>query len=116
MNITTNDVTLDCNGYMINGSTDGTGIWAEDVVRIHIKNCTLNNWGNGGDESGIYFNQVGNSTIKDINASDGNRYGIRLESDSNYNNITGITGNSNSQNGISTQNADSNIFSNMTGD
>jgi len=115
MNITANDVTLDCDGLIIDGSDDGWGVWAEDVTGITIKNCTFSNWGDGGDEAGIYFTQVGNSTIEDVNASQ-NRNGIFLDSNSDYNNLTGVTANSNSPYGIRMDSSSYHTISNVTAD
>jgi hypothetical protein len=98
-NITANSVTLDCQGNFVNGSDDGYGVYAEKVEGITIKNCSFWNWGNAGTEAGIYFTQVGNSTIKDANASTNNN-GIYFNSNSNYNNVSKVQADSNTNYGI----------------
>ena len=88
-NVTANDIILDCKGHIVDGIDDGYGVYAEAVENITIRNCTFTEWGDDGTESGIYFTQVGNSTIEEVNVSF-NENGIYLDSSSNRNNIAGV--------------------------
>ena len=65
-------------------------------VYFIVRNCTFYNSGS----AGITLDNVSNGTLTKNNCSF-NHIGISLDSDSDFNNITGNTANSNDQNGIS---------------
>lgn len=73
MDITANNVTLDCQGYLIDsdGSTADYGITvgADDATII---NCTLTDW----DTGQIYINQADNVNITNSNTTVGQDWGI----------------------------------------
>jgi len=103
MNISANNVTLDCQGNIIYQNTSpsiygsGIGIWVYrnsiESTNITIQNCTIINFG-----TGIYFANADNNTIDSIIAYNNTAYtgcpsiygsGIKLENSS-YNKLTNI--------------------------
>jgi len=115
------DITIDCAGFLINGSGSYIGINSPGYSGITIKNCNItwfqtgiyfedsvdnliqnNNLMHNGlviqDLSGIHFDNVTDSSITGNNASF-NDYGIYL-TNSEYNNITNNTANNNTHTGI----------------
>ena len=93
------DVVLDCNSAVINGSGSGFGIYNNGHDGVTIKNCGVANYDRGGiyvqyaqnnsitnnsvwsNWAGIFLTSSDGSTIAGNNASD-NYYGIRLRSSS----------------------------------
>jgi len=61
MNITIDNVTLNCQGYIVNG-TATTGIYSEDNKNITVKHCKVSGWG----DDGIYFLRTNYSTIYNV--------------------------------------------------
>ncbi|MCK4997860.1 right-handed parallel beta-helix repeat-containing protein, partial [Candidatus Pacearchaeota archaeon] len=64
MNISANDVTLDCQGHTIDGDDSaGYGIYAyresATNANIAIQNCVVNDWAS----AGMYLDYVGNTTV-----------------------------------------------------
>ncbi|MBT7929634.1 BspA family leucine-rich repeat surface protein, partial [Candidatus Peregrinibacteria bacterium] len=114
INISTNDVILDCQGRTIDGSDhDGYGIYvyrdAQEWTNITITNCIVTDWGTGTltDESGIYLKNIENMTLQYLNISS-NFNGIIMEnSDNNYVRDTII--NDNTDNGLLFSSSNSNI-------
>jgi len=120
MDITANNVTLDCQGHTIDGNNVADyGINIENVVGITIKNCTVTDW----DTKAIRLDNANRSTFENLNVSSNTDMGIYLlgSSDntfldsfmnengldglnifasSNNNNATNITCNNNNQVGI----------------
>ena len=117
-NITANNITLDGQGYMIDGVTknDGThdsGVYASAVNNVTIKNINIYQFGYPIDGAGIYFVNVNNSLIHDVNLSINVR-GIRL-SQSYYNKISQIIENSSEGDfGISLVSSSNNQITNVT--
>ncbi|MDP3027172.1 MAG: LamG-like jellyroll fold domain-containing protein, partial [Nanoarchaeota archaeon] len=93
-NVTANNVTLNCNGYEINYSSDGGnyeyGIYSNQNFTT-IKNCRIKEGLTGGDyDYAIYFNGTKNGTINNntITTSGSRGYGILLYSSSNSNTLS----------------------------
>lgn len=86
MNISADNVTLDCDGYAIDGiGADGSfGIYL-DSSGVTVKNCGLTDWGIGVDVSSIYSSLINNTTLINVNASS-NSYGSYFQ----HNNFTKI--------------------------
>ena len=96
--ITANNITLDGNGYTINGNkTSGTyGVYASGR-----NNLTIKNFKNITDfERGIYLTSSSNNNTIINNTVNSNGYGILLDATSNNNTITNNTANSNSNMGL----------------
>jgi surface protein len=115
INISANNVVLNCNGKTIDGSDhDGYGIYiyrdSQEWTNITINNCTISDWGTGSltDESGIYLKNIENISLLNLNISS-NFNGIIMEnSDNNY--IYGTTTNDNTDNGLFFSSSNSNII------
>ena len=120
INISANDVTLDCQGHLIDGDDNADyGIWiyrdSEQTTNITVKNCIVKDW----DGANIYIERADYNTFENItsisspgagievqsytrynvfnniNAS-GNNYGIMLDGwYADYHNLTNITANNN---------------------
>ncbi len=101
LNIITDNVELDCNGFTITYDTGGTGedagINVSDRNNITIKNCIVSDGDSGGSNGvGILFTRVNNSLAENNTIQTNgiaNNHGIRLENSSNQNiiNNTNIT-------------------------
>ena len=110
-NITTSNVTLDCNGhYISNNTTEGVGIYAGSetgLTNITVKNCNVTTkYVNG---YGIQFSNVDNSVILN-NTLISNYFGISLLSDSNNNFVINNTASSNGWFGIYLSTSSNNNF------
>lgn len=83
MNVTADNVTLDCNGYKIDGvnSPNTYGVYTISRKNITVKNCNVTDW-----QSGVYLNFSYNSTVFNNNFT-GNTYGVEA-ANSWYNNIS----------------------------
>jgi parallel beta-helix repeat protein len=112
--IAANDVTLDCQGYMINGTDaalsngiDNTG----GFDNITIKNCVIKDFDRGiyfinaengtlannsaySNNRGIAFESSSNNILANNNVSSNANFGILLDSSSNGNTVTSNTANS----------------------
>ncbi len=95
INISANNVTLDCQGNTIDGDGEYLGPWRYGVLvsraggptnntNVTIKNCIISDWDYGID---LYY--ASNNTIRGVNVSS-NSYGIRLKFNSN-NTLLNIT-------------------------
>jgi len=71
--IANSNINLDCNGAVLKGNFENTGIQAEKVSNITIKNCHIMFF-----RTGIRLKEVSKATIKE-NALLRNWYGILLE-------------------------------------
>ncbi|MBN2330327.1 MAG: right-handed parallel beta-helix repeat-containing protein [Candidatus Aenigmarchaeota archaeon] len=98
--INVSDVTLDCSGHSIRGSSEpGTyGIIANssegsEFINITIMNCNISKW-----DSGVYFRYVNDSAILNSTGQN-NTYGFYIRSGFN-NSITGSNATSNDEHGI----------------
>lgn len=97
--ITTDNITLDCDGHSITGSGGGYGIYLKDKSGVTIKNCSANNFHhdiylyNSSNNvffnnivtnkynkyaSGIYFYNSSNNTLIDNTAISNGGFGIYL--------------------------------------
>jgi surface protein len=97
--IAANNITLDCNGYWINYSTNGNdgnfGVYALNQFNVTIKNCNIfdaNRTTGYWSSNGIYLSGTTNSTIFNNFVNGSNSRGIYIDSSSNYNNLTSNTG------------------------
>jgi parallel beta-helix repeat protein len=114
MNISANNVTLDCQGHTIDGVDEG-GVYygiivsreTEETTNITIKNCVLTDW----VSAGISLFYSNSNTLSNITANYNND-GIFLYY-SNYNNLSNITANSGSDHGIEIYESNSNTLSNI---
>ncbi|MFB6114690.1 MAG: nitrous oxide reductase family maturation protein NosD [Candidatus Nanohalobium sp.] len=74
LEIDADDVTLNCRGHRITGNTNrSSGIIAEDVQNVTVKNCRVSNY-----YSGIQFHNVSNSLLLNNSASSNYATGIEL--------------------------------------
>ena len=114
-NITADNVTLDCQGYKINYSTDGTtgyGVFSNGYDNLTIKNCLINEGSSSGnDNHGFKLENVDssliyNNTISTFNADADGMY----IADSDYNNFSNNNILANDD-GNSISNSDHNTFS-----
>ena len=114
MNITADNIILDCQGHTIDGNNNADyGIYvsraSQQTTNVTIKNCVLTDW----DTRGIYFYYSDSNTLTNITANSNQDDGIDIRySDSNI--LTNIIANSNSQKGIDFGYSDSNTLTNIT--
>jgi parallel beta-helix repeat protein len=113
MNITANNIILDCQGHSINGQdvSDTIGInisYASTTTsNITVENCAVNDW-----QLGIYLKNVNNNTISNSIANS-NTYGMTLEGSSN-NLITNSITNNNSMGFSVYASSNNNQITNLT--
>lgn len=76
LTVTSNNITVDCNGSVLSGNGTGSGIKADGKINLTIKNCNINNYG----MRGIWLANGRNELVINnvINNSDGGQ-GIRLQ-------------------------------------
>jgi hypothetical protein len=90
INISSNNVTLDCQEYKIEGDATATyGIYvnsSQQVSNITIKNCILNNWAT----AAVYINKTANSSFFNLTIKNNTNTGLILEN-SYFTNLTNIT-------------------------
>ncbi|GAI09631.1 unnamed protein product, partial [marine sediment metagenome] len=117
-------ITLDNNVALI-GAGAGTLLYLANNVTSNVLQATncgnlivtnLRIWGNAlnnalGDSIGIYFNSVGNSKIVDCWVENLDDYGIRLDSSSDNNTVTGNIVQGNGASGINLDNSSNNEVS-----
>jgi len=104
MNITANNVVLDCAGFTIDGDDSGeyqTGIFIQrgssETTNVTIKNCVITDWYG----APIHLVNADGNNLTNIDASScGSSYGIRLDGGSDYNTLTHINASSNAFHGI----------------
>ena len=113
INITAENVTLDCRNNIIDGDDSADhGIVikreASNTTNTIIRNCKLIDWDNGG----IYLHYSNSSTLTNVTVDSDNYDGIYL-SYSNNNTFTNVSANSNSPRGIYLASSDSNTFTNV---
>jgi parallel beta-helix repeat protein len=129
--ITANDITLDCNGYSIIGSGGGYGIYLNVKTGVTIKNCFVNSFSRGiyliwsinnaitsntvsNGVEGIYLTASSSNNAITNNIALNNQVGIFLASFSNNNIIANNTA-SNNNFGIGlTSSSNNNIIANNT--
>jgi len=81
IDIQTNNVTIDCNGYKIGGLSAGTGSSAIGIRADNRQNITIRNCGIRGFSEGISLNSGAGHLVED-NRLDSNLYiGIRAQAD-----------------------------------
>jgi len=100
IDITADDVNLDCQGHTIDGNGSGKyGIYISRAsaydTNITIKNCTVRNW----TSSNIYIYNSDNNTLKDIKSFTSNYAGIQLRSTM-QSNLTNVESSGNPQYGF----------------
>ncbi|MEM5882933.1 MAG: PGF-pre-PGF domain-containing protein, partial [Candidatus Aenigmatarchaeota archaeon] len=114
INISSNNIILDCRGYMIDGrDTDYTyGIYINrnflQDTNITIKNCIITDW-----RHGILLENVKNCKIINSVLNSNRGYGVNLSSSSN-NQIINLTSNSNFIGGILLSSSSNNQIINLT--
>jgi len=137
MNISANNVTLDCQGHTIDGDDVADyGIYvyrsAATTTNITIKNCVLTDWdtvniylryannnvlenisSTSSPDYGLYFDSSNSNTLTNITANS-NYNGLYLDYYSNSNTLTDITSNSNSNYGLRLYSSDSNTLTDIT--
>ncbi|MBT4651374.1 hypothetical protein HOC13_02515, partial [Candidatus Woesearchaeota archaeon] len=93
--ISANDLTLDCGGYSITGKNDVTayGIYNNGFSNVTLTGCNVTNF-----TRGVWYRGVSNGFVQHSNL-DSNTRGLQMTGGGN-NQVTNITGNSNSQYGI----------------
>ena len=111
INITANNVTLDCQGHTIDGNDSATyGVYVYRTTpttsNATIKNCTVSDW----NTANIYFRYANGNTLENITSLSSPSWGIWLNS-SNSNNFTTVTANSNGSDGIFIQGSNNNLTS-----
>ncbi|OYT43639.1 MAG: hypothetical protein B6U88_00380 [Candidatus Aenigmarchaeota archaeon ex4484_56] len=115
MNISANNVTLDCQGHTIDGDDAADyGIYiyrsSSQTTNITIKNCIVTDW----DTVNIYLENADGNNITNVTANSSPDEGIYLYSSSS-NSLTDITANSNDDSGISLFDfSSSNILTDIT--
>ena len=85
LNITSDDVVLDCAGYTIRGNVS-YGIYSSDLDNITIKNCKVD-LNHSTSDYGMYLFNTNNSQINDTEIYTGNSYGFFLSGASSNNTI-----------------------------
>jgi parallel beta-helix repeat protein len=114
INITSNNVKLNCRGYMINGTDPDSGnnlyygIYSQDHTNITIVNCTVMYW----RTAGVSMNNVSNSRFENITCQSEYNNGFTATGSNNntYNKIRLI---SNGNSGM-TVSGNSSIFGNIS--
>jgi parallel beta-helix repeat protein len=114
MNISANDVTLNCQWNEIDGDDNSVfGIYvsrdASTVSNVNVVNCTVSDW----DRAGILFSNASRNTISYTSISSNDDSGLLLNYSSN-NSVEGCDASDNS-NGIEMNYADKNNISNSSG-
>ncbi|TSC95411.1 MAG: periplasmic copper-binding [Parcubacteria group bacterium Athens1014_10] len=114
--ITANNITLDCNGYKIIGTSDGdededgyndgNGIYLYSKNNVTVKNCVIENF-----ETGIYSISSSSNTYKENNILSNLYEGIFL-SNSNNNSFIGNDISNNRYNGIQLSDSNYNNINN----
>ncbi|MEM3890418.1 MAG: DUF2341 domain-containing protein, partial [Candidatus Micrarchaeia archaeon] len=110
--IAADNITLDCQGYTINHTSSGSGVYASGRTSIAIRNCTVIG-DTSSDNYGIYLNSVSNSSITNVTVML-HRTGIYLIFSSN-NILSTIIMNSNNV-GIDIFSSSGNTFFNLSAD
>ena len=111
--ITANDVTLDCKGNKIDGNDIvdyGIYIYRDSATdtNITIKNCTITDW----NEAGIYLYNANNNSLENLNVSSNPEYGIYLSYSSNNTIIDSYT--DNNHRGLYIEYGSENIINNLS--
>jgi len=112
MNITANDITLDCQGHLIDGtkSTEKYGIYVAGVNNTVIKNCRVEQW-DIGVRLHYYLGTVNNITLDNVTVTDSLNTGLSLYETYNSN-ITNSNFSFNGHRGVVISDSDNNYFSN----
>lgn len=98
MNVSANNVTLDCHGFTINYSTSSTGYGVNNMdghYNSTIRNCVIIQGGTSANSYGIYHVDAYNNTIfnNSILTSGSNSDGICLEGDYDFTKYSNISNN-----------------------
>jgi len=95
LNILSNDIVLDCNGFYLTGNSTKTGINATGRNNVTIKNCIVQNF-----SSGILLSGTNSSFLLNNTAKSGAGSAIHLVTNSNNNMLIDNSGSSVSSSGI----------------
>ncbi|RLJ02329.1 MAG: hypothetical protein DRP11_03150, partial [Candidatus Aenigmatarchaeota archaeon] len=92
MNISANNVTLDCQGHTIDGDDVADyGIYISrsptQTTNITLRNCIVSDW----DSYGIYIHQAKNNTLENLSIVSNPDVAILLSTYSDYNKIINVT-------------------------
>jgi parallel beta-helix repeat protein len=83
INISADNVTLDCRNYVIDGNGSSFGMYVarpiETATNITVQNCVLSDWGS----SAIYLENADYNIFENISLSNNSNNGISLHSSSN---------------------------------
>ncbi|MCX6774574.1 MAG: right-handed parallel beta-helix repeat-containing protein [DPANN group archaeon] len=112
INITADDVTLNCTGYAIEGqNTAGTiGISAKNVKNLVVENCLVKGWGYGILFANTNSSSIINSNVYDVFNVNPNVISIYLNYSNNVN-VTNVTISNSTNYGIYSNYGDNNTFS-----
>jgi len=108
INITAENITIDCQGHSITSEDNFTGVYSNQV-NATIRNCNVD-MGSGG--TGVFVQNTNNVKIENSNFG-GNYYGVRFYNLSNGS-IINLTTNNNGYRGISLEYVNNSIFKNIT--
>jgi parallel beta-helix repeat protein len=111
INITSSDVSLNGQGYTVDGidSASTYGVYvnnASGITNVTVTNITVSDW-----YYGVYFTDVENSSIQNISVVSSSNHGVLIIS-SRYNNFTNITVDSSGSIGINLTDGSNNTFNN----
>ena len=100
MNITVNNITLDCQGHLIDGDDAadyGIMIYRNTIqtTNVTVKNCRLNDW----DSAGIYLYRAERNNITNVTINSSNYYGL-FTAYSDYNHYSDINISGSKQDGL----------------
>ncbi len=114
MNISANNVTLDCQGHNIDGNDLAYyGIYisrsSSQTTNITVRNCNVTDW----DNANIYLRYTNGNNLTNVTSISSPIYGFYLSS-SNSNTISNSTANSNSYDGFRLWSSSNNTISNST--
>ena len=114
INISANNITLDCAGYTIDGDDAADyGIYVKrassETTNVTIKNCIVTDW----DTAGIRLGYANGNNLTNISANSNSYYGGVSLQHSDSNKFINISASSNSY-CIHSQYSDSNTFTNIT--
>ncbi|MEM2117283.1 MAG: NosD domain-containing protein [Thermoplasmata archaeon] len=130
INITANNITLDCQGKIIDGKDTSASIGILITTQnVTIKNCNISDWSYGiyinnhrnfidnitaySNTHGIYLLNSNNNSIKGSKLQNNIGHGLFL-SQANYNTLDNLTISNNQQNGIYLLNSQWNNISNVS--
>lgn len=108
INVSANNVTIDCNGYSITGGGTGSGVYSEQF-NTTVRNCNIMNF-----ETGIDFSGADNGTITDSNVSSSTDEAIYVGADGNTLSNLVIDSENDQESAVYIDNGDYNMLTNIT--